>query len=174
SLHRILISGSTIRSKNKIVRRFSISDSARSCRGNHHLCPGNYSLGATRLAIESNDLARRRASRRLHRIWWDENRKHHSAVSDSDHLCWDGSCLCHRGASTARRIIVRPCPNRRRWHGKTTGGRFLIGPGSALHVLVGNHWRIFSRTLVFRRRPVSGSTVSRRRVVNRQPIRSPF
>ena len=82
--------------------------------------------------------------------------------------------LYHRGASTARRIIVRPCPNRRRWHGKTTGGRFLVGPGSALHVLVGNLWRIFSRTLVFRRRPVSGSTVSRRRVVNRQPIRSPF
>src|SRR5205807_9821805 len=76
--------------------------------------------------------------------------------------------------STARRIIFRPCPNRRRRHGKTTGGRFLVGPGSALHVLVGNLWRIFSRTLVFRRRPVSGSTVSRRRVVNRQPIRSSF
>jgi Na+/proline symporter len=43
-------------------------------RGNHHLCPGNYPLGTTWLAIEPNDLARRRASRRLYRVRWDENR----------------------------------------------------------------------------------------------------
>jgi len=48
------------------------------------------------------------------------------------------------------------------------------GMGKLRAVDFGNLWRIFSGTLVFRRRPVSGSTVSRRRVVNRQPIRSSF
>src|SRR5262249_56067484 len=54
-------------------------------------------------------------------------------------------------------------------NGETGGRQFLVRPAQALHILVGPDRWLFSRTFVLRSGPIAGTTVSRRRLAQREP-----
>src|SRR5262249_37351640 len=54
-------------------------------------------------------------------------------------------------------------------NGETGCRQFLVRPAQALHILVGPDRWLFSRTFVLRSGPIAGTTVSRRRLAQREP-----
>src|SRR5262249_25270766 len=123
------------------------------------------------MALEPDHLARRRSGDYLHGHRRDERCKHHPTLPDDRDSGGYGHRIYGRRLPALARPVVLKHPLGFGEKGENRGGQLLARSTQALHILVGPDWRFFSRAVVFRSGPIAGTTISRRRLAERESAR---